>query len=302
MSCYRPWSAYRHPNGTVNQKQGVDTENLSLPCGACIGCHMDRSLQWSLRCRLEASSWTHNVFLTLTYDDKHLPEFEDLDRKAPRLFVRYLRRHLRGVEEAPDGSGRRPIRYFGCGEYGERSGRPHYHLLLFNVRFDDISQYGSETYTSRLVSKLWPCGTHLLGSVTPASASYVAGYALKKVSAFERSKYDVLMTADGEVYTKNREFPMMSLKPPIGYYWYAKYKSDLRNGFIVLDGKQMAVPRLFRDKLKADDPRIFEQMQWARDKKMASFDPADRTEERLGVRELVFKASKKHFKRTHMED
>lgn len=302
MSCYKPWTAYRHPNGKVNQKKGADTEMVTLPCGACIGCHFDRSQMWSLRCRHEASCWENNAFLTLTYDDKNLPDFGSLDSAAPRTFIRYLRRSLCGVQRVPGGSAR-PIRYFGCGEYGSQRDRPHYHLLLFNVWFPDATKYGKETFTSGIVSRLWPYGSHLIGTVTPASSSYVAGYALKKVSAWERSQaYGVCSLPDGEWFDRVPEFPLMSTKPPIGWYWYDRYRQDLEHGFVVADGRQLAVPRLYRDKLALDDPAAYDAMQVNRQKKVRSYNSADRTEERLAVREAVFSAEKKFFKRSHLED
>lgn len=302
MSCYRPWTAYRSPSGEVSQKMKPDAELIRLPCGRCIGCRLERSKTWSLRCRHEASCWTHNAFLTLTYDDDHLPWHGSLCSKLPRRFIRYLRRNMVGVECAP-GSSKRPIRYFGCGEYGTQRSRAHYHLLLFNVRFDDVQKYGRDTYTSSLVSRLWPFGTHLIGNVTPSSASYVAGYALKKVSQWERErKYDVVEFDTGEVVSRLPEFAMMSLKPPIGYYWYQKYKKELRHGYVVADGSRVAVPRLYRDKLAVDAPAIHEEMSWNKYSQAKRFDPADRTEERLAVREAVEEAKKVHFSRSHLED
>ena len=303
MSCYRPWTAYKAPDGSVSQKMKPDAETLRLPCGRCIGCRLERSKTWSLRCRHEASTWTHNAFLTLTYDDDHIPWHGSLCTQLPRRFIRYLRRNITGVELAPGSDDRRPIRYFGCGEYGSKRARAHYHILLFNVRFDDVQKYGRDTYTSSLVSKLWPYGTHLIGNVTPASASYVAGYALKKVSAWEKEqKYSVADFETGEVVQRVPEFAMMSLKPPIGYYWYEKYKAELGAGYIVADGSQVAIPRLYRDKLAVHDPALHERMQWNKFKQAKSFDPADRTEERLAVREEVAISRKQFYSQTHMED
>lgn len=303
MSCYRPWAAYKHPNGLVNQKQGPDAESIRLPCGGCIGCRLERSKIWSLRCRHEASCWTHNVFLTLTYDDKSIPWHGSLSGSEPRLFIRYLRRRLSGAEEAPDGSGRRPIRYFGCGEYGSQRGRAHYHLLLFNVQFTDVSRYGKDTFTSSLVSELWKQGSHLIGSLTPASASYVSGYALKKVRGWDRERvYGIYDETTGEFLERKPEFAMMSLKPPIGFYWYEKYKRELRNGFVIADGERVAIPRLYRDKLAVDDPALHEEMCWRKYSQAKSFDPADRSEERLAVREYVAESRRSFFSRSHLED
>lgn len=265
---------------------------------------MDRSQMWALRCRHEAATWTHNAFLTLTYDDKHLPWHGSLDRDEPRLFIRYLRRHLTGEEEVPDGSGRRPIRFFGCGEYGSQRGRPHYHFLLFNVRFPDLARYGRDTCTSKLVSKLWSVGTHqIVPRIEAGSAAYVAGYAQKKVSAWDKErKYGTFDPETGEYVERVPEFPMMSLKPAIGQFWYDKYKEDLRNGYIVADGKQVGIPRIYRDKLKSDNPVLYEEMEFRRYQRAAQFDPADRSEERLAVRKEVVTSRRSFFKKSHLED
>lgn len=303
MSCYHPWSSYRLRDGSISSKGGPDAEPIRLPCGACIGCHLDRARTWSVRCRHEAETWTHNAFLTLTYNDENLPWHGSLCRKTPRDFIRYLRRNLDGVEAAPDGSGRRPIRFFGCGEYGSQRGRAHYHFLLFNVRFEDAESSGRDLYTSRLVSQLWPYGSHQIGSFSAASASYVAGYASKKVSAWARAHaYDVVDPATGEVFSRVPEFAMMSLKPPIGKYWYDRFKTDLKQGFVVLDGQRLPVPRLYADKLKSDAPEVHEEMEWQRLQEARKYSPADRSEARLAVRENIAKSRRKFFATTHLED
>ena len=92
---------------------------------------MERSKTWAVRCRHESLFWDHNVFVTLTYDDDHLPWHGSLVPEHLQLFVKRLRKALSGVQVAP-GSVHRPIRFFGCGEYGSTSKRAHYHLLLFN--------------------------------------------------------------------------------------------------------------------------------------------------------------------------
>lgn len=258
---------------------------------------------WSVRCQHEASLWDNNAFLTLTYDDAHLPPGGTLVREDANLFIRYLRRELEGVEVAPDG--RKPIRFFGCGEYGSRRLRAHYHFLLFNVRFPDLVKYGSDTCTSELVSKLWKKGTvQIVPRIEPGSAKYVCGYATKKGPRWGKrgEKIGVVDPETGECLERIPEFPMMSRMPGIGHWWYEKYKSELRNGFVVVDGQQLPVPRLYRDKLAVDDPQLHEQMEWQRYQKAAAFDPADRSAARLAAREDVARSRKSFFKRDHLED
>ena len=88
-------------------------------CGQCMPCRHLRRKVWAHRIMLEAGQWNENCFMTLTYDDKHLPSDGSLDPKHLTDFIKRLRFHYRD----------RSIRYFACGEYGDDSWRPHYHLV-----------------------------------------------------------------------------------------------------------------------------------------------------------------------------
>lgn len=303
MACYRSFLMYRLENGSLVSAgpQAARGIPVRLPCGRCFGCLMERCQMWSMRCRHEAQSWDHNCFLTLTYDDDHLPAFGSLDRSHVQKFVKRLRRAVVGVQAAP-GSDRRPVRFFGCGEYGTRTRRPHYHLLLFNVRFTDRERYGDKTFTSALVSSLWPYGSHLIGDVTPASASYVAGYASKKVFGRVEAErhYEVVDPLTGECFQRVPEFSCMSLKPGIGQYWYDRYKSDLASGFVVLDGAKVPVPRFYEDQYCEDFPGDLERRDWERDRRHLNDDPAEKSQERLFVAEAVARARKVMFDRSKL--
>ena len=306
MSCYKPVPARRLDNGSVEIHPPLGTSDMVVPCGFCVGCVMERRAQWSLRCRHEASCWDHNAFVTLTYDDEHLQKECDwhgsLVPEHPRLFLRYLRRAMSGVQNAPN-SADKPIRFFGCGEYGSLRKRAHYHLLLFNVRFEDNERYGERTYTNKLVSRLWKYGTHLIGDVTAASAAYVAGYTLKKVQAIDREKeYGLVNFETGEYVERGREFTMCSNRPGIGQYWYERYKRELRHGYVVADGSQVSVPPCYAKKLRDSGPYLFEEQSFNKYKKSKSFDPADRTEARLAVREEVAGSRLAFFSKSHLED
>lgn len=299
MACYHPVPARREDSGRVIIWPQLGTADMSVPCGGCIGCRLERSMMWSLRARHEASCWDNNIFLTLTYDDGKVPPYGFLNSEHPRKFIKVLRDHLYRSKHSINSSAN-PIRYFGCGEYGSQRRRPHYHLLLFNLSLQDRERYGQSTYTSRLLSELWEYGSHLCGDVTPQSCSYTAGYATKKLTDPLPSQVVDMVT--GEVLDRPREFPMMSLKPAIGQLWYDKYKSELRNGYCVVDGRQVAVPRMYRKKFAVDEPALCEEMQWHQWQETARHDPADRSEARLAVREEVAYSKKKFFSSTHLED
>ena len=136
---------------------------LSFPCGKCMPCRIKRRKQWAHRILLEAMCHEKNSFLTLTY--KTEPEGGTL---VPRDFQLWVKRFRFALSE----DGRPPIRFFGVGEYGDKFGRPHYHAALFGV--------GREV--TPLVEKTWGQGHVMLGSLTLASAQYIAGYVTKKMT------------------------------------------------------------------------------------------------------------------------
>lgn len=125
------------------------------------------------------------VFLTLTYRDEELPDDAMLCKRDLQRYIKSVRNFYRT---------KRRIRYYACGEYGERTHRPHYHAILFGVYVHEASA----------VSQLWPHGGVAVGTVTPESIQYVAGYVCKKLSKKEDPKCA-------------QEFAIMSLKPGIGY-------------------------------------------------------------------------------------
>jgi hypothetical protein len=293
---------YRMPNGTMigPGPKAAGGCPVRVPCGTCVGCMLERSQGWALRCRHEASIWDHNVFLTLTYDDDHLPWHGSLNREHVSKFVRSLRKRMDGVQCAP-GSESRPIRFFACGEYGSRTKRAHYHLLLFNVYFEDRIKHGSDTYLSPIVSDAWSYGSHLIGTLTPASAAYVAGYATKKVAGrLERdAAYEVVNPSTGEVFNRIPEFNLMSNRPGIGQYWYDRFKTDIRKGFLRLDGKQVPVPRFYEEKFVADFPELVEEREYMRTVARMARDPNELSEDRLVVKKLVAVAKKRLFEKSH---
>lgn len=265
---------------------------------------MQKAKEWSLRCRHESMFWDNNAFVTLTYDDEHLPENGSLRFKDLQDFLKRLRKRCKGVQVA-DSQFHRPIRYFACGEYGDKTKRPHYHLLLFNIRLDDKKKIGTAAngdpkYTSQTLSDLWTLGNHEIGEVTPASASYVAGYAAKKVARRPTDEfYEGIDRSTGEVlWTREREGIRMSLKPGLGQYWYDRYKSQLKHGFIVIDGKKLRVPRFYADKYKSEFPDDAARLRRSRQDFFMSVPVEETWDNRLQVKETIARARKRFFGRS----
>jgi len=179
VSCYRPINAEQSPDGRILLWSKGNGRALELPCGRCIGCKLSRARMWAIRIKHEASMFSANWFLTLTYDDEHLPKSLSLEYKDIQLFLKRLRLKYKGYEPGPSGTA--PVRFFVAGEYGEQYQRPHWHMMLFNVKFPDLAPFVDNTWQSRAVEALWGKGNVVIGSVTIQSAAYVAGYSLKKV-------------------------------------------------------------------------------------------------------------------------
>lgn len=303
MTCYYPLNLYKLDNGQVvgYGPKAAGGRPFSAPCGRCFGCDMERTKLWAIRCRHEAQFWDFNSFVTLTYDDAHLPWHGSLDPVHLRNFLKRLRRCKSGEQAAP-GSDHRPIRFFGCGEYGTNTQRPHYHVLLFNCRFEDARKYGKDTFTSELLSSLWSYGSHVIGSVEPASIAYTAGYAAKKVHARRdrEAYYGVTDLSTGEYVERVPEFSRMSNRPAIGQYWYDRFKSDLQHGYLVVDGGKVPVPRFYADKFKAEFPESADDLEYQRYLVRLASDPNERSEQRLIVKELVARGRKRLLRRSSL--
>lgn len=214
--------------------------------------------------------WRDNAFLTLTYDEEHLPLNAALDPSHLRDFIKRLRAHHSRIHLPAKKRGRKKyrgvarylrsdpmggLRYLGSGEYGETYGRPHYHLLLFNIGFLDLTLVGKDLYESAWLKKLWPFGGHKIGTVTGASANYTAQYTLKNVGR-------IAVTKDGEIL--QAPFLRVSTKPPLGTKFISKYKNDLAQGYLVAEGKKGPIPRAYMKILHNLDPHYCEEVAYRR--------------------------------------
>lgn len=261
MPCFSPLVAYQTADGEVvfveRLRKNVVRE-LSLPCGQCIGCRLERSRQWAMRCLHEASLHERKSFVTLTYDDLHLPKRGQLEYADFQKFMKRLRKQ------------KGQARFYMCGEYGPLNWRPHFHACLFGVDFDDKEHWstmasGAELYRSAELERLWPFGFASVGDVTFESAAYVARYCVQKVTG-KNAKYHYARVDEEGEYQLNPEFNHMSLKPGIGAEFYKKWKSDMYpHDYVIVNGKEMKPPKYYDKMFKADDPDAFEEMQWMRE-------------------------------------
>lgn len=226
-----------------------------------------------------------NSFVTLTYDDEHLPPFASLNYRDFQLFLKRLRK-----AHAPKGR----IRFFMCGEYGEL-GRPHYHAILFGIAFKDLrvwsSRSGTDLWTSEACDRLWRLGRCIIGQVTMQSAGYVARYSLKKITGdLADAHYRVVDPATGETAQRVPEFARMSLKPGIGAEWLRRYQRDVYpTGITIHEGRKQKAPRFYDRKFEVADPDQFDELKADREWR-AYQRRLDNVEARLLVKEEVLKA------------
>ena len=304
MKCFRPLEAFKGPVGEEGKveilwKHGPDRVRQDLPCGQCIGCRLKYSKFWAFRCMAEASCWEDNSFLTLTYDQEHLPADRSLHPEDVAGFIKRLRQSrvdkLKRLHAENWRAFFSPIRYYGCGEYGDDKSRPHYHVLLFNCDFEDkvhwSTRNGNKIWLSESLRKLWPFGNHYIGSVTFESAAYVARYVTKKVNGELREKkdkdglgyYDRVCGETGEVFHLRPESPFMSRRPGIGETWIRKYWSDVYpSDEVIVKGHALRPPRYFDKWLEKFDPFLLDEL-----KEKRSLQVRKTSAERLGVEEKV---------------
>ena len=275
MACYHPIVGWKDGNGGLTHvKTGVA---MRVPCGQCIGCRLEYSRRWAMRCMHEASLHDENCFITLTYRDEELPPYGSLDRRAFPLFMKRLRKR----------TGEK-IRYYHCGEYGDERARPHYHALLFGFNFEDRRQWtvrrGIPVHRSALLEDLWPYGLSEIGTVTFESASYCARYVVKKVTGpAAKEHYARVDPETGEVVQIEPEYSTMSRRPGIGLCWLEKYGEETyRDDTVISRGRPMKPPRYYDEKFAETDPEAVDRVRRARRNKR---DFGEGSAKRLAVRE-----------------
>lgn len=205
---------------------------------------MARAEQWAIRCTHEASMWEENSFITLTYDQKHMPWTGSLVKPHLQKFFKRLR------AKHPQ----RTIRYFACGEYGEQLSRPHYHACIFNYAFTDdrylwADTDGHHTFRSEELEKIWPFGFSTISDFDFKAAAYTARYVMKKITGPPAKDHYLRRVTESLSFELEPEYVTMSLKPGIGKTWYDKFKADCYpKDFVTHHGKRFRNPRYY-DKL-----------------------------------------------------
>jgi hypothetical protein len=247
MTCYHPLLAYRSEGKIVFEKPFAYAKGFNLPCGQCIGCRLKYSQEWAVRLMHENEMHEESCFITLTMNNEYLESRENpysLDKSEFQKFMKRLRKRYG-----------KQIRYFHCGEYGEKNNRPHYHAIIFGMDFEDKELFSVRDeirlYTSEILAELWPHGFVTLGSVTMESCAYVARYVCKKQKGKNAEKHYIRWDPlTGEGTPIEPEYATMSRKPGIGKTWFDKYKEDVfPHDYVVIKKHKIRPPRFYDKQL-----------------------------------------------------
>lgn len=261
---------------------------MTVDCGNCIGCRIRRSRDWTIRAYGEMQTTPDkNAFLTLTYDNEHMPKDTGLHLKHLQDFIKNLRRH----EQFKD----QKLRYLACGEYGPVNLRPHYHLCVFGLKFEDAYPWkennGNIWQRSETLESIWKKGFSTIGEVNLQSAGYVARYIMKKVVGDgAEHHYTRLDPETGETWQVKPDFVTVSNRPGLGFEWFEKYWRDLYpKDLIHLEGKRFAIPRYYDKLLEKKDPELLEVIKENRQKRATAIDAdthrQEQSYERLAIKE-----------------
>lgn len=295
MPCYCPRVAYYSRDRGSSGKRAITFQRkfagpgapLTLPCGQCVGCRLERSRQWAMRCLHESKMHEHNEFITLTYDNENLPPGGTLVKRDFQLFMKRLRKEFSSEKGNEDG-----IRFYACGEYGDLNKRPHYHAILFNILFPDKiwsgqNGRGDKYYVSSQLSEIWGLGRALIGEVNFETAAYVARYVLKKITGEGAAAHYEVMDGNGEVFDRLPEFTLMSRRPGVGSEYYDRYGREVRDhDSVVINNREVRPPRFYDTRFEAIDPVRYDQVKKKR-RKMALLLKADNTVDRRRVKEVL---------------
>lgn len=250
----------------------VQREYVEIPCGKCLDCRLQYARQWADRCVYESYYYPENecYFVTLTYNPESIVDVNSeffagtLVKEHLQKFFKRLRRNIEYHEKAYD----KKIRYFACGEYGDNTFRPHYHILLYGIDLHGYanipwipSKSGKDQWRSTYLEDIWQSGYVTFSEFTWKDAAYVARYTLKKVKG---------ITA--EYYMMNNlepEFVVMSRKPGIGRTFYDDHKEDIYEFDSIIqkspDGGRKAKPPKFYDSLlERDNPELYKRIKQRR--------------------------------------
>lgn len=214
---------------------------IKVPCNHCYACSLTYSAEKATLMMLETEKSDHNYFITLTYDDKHLPIAEEQQYTEPltgekinipnqgdfepTLVPEHMKTFINTLKKHYNRKGINNIKYMYCGEYGETTDRPHYHLILCNCPLETEEFYspkqdtdGNMHYHNHYLEKIWGKGLIDIAEVTFNSCAYVARYCAKK----RKDHYDKL-----ELLKRGKYPEFIRTSVNLGKDYYEEHKNEI---------------------------------------------------------------------------
>jgi len=279
VACYHPSRV------TIGRKSSAlpgrkVLDRVKVPCGHCLGCRSDQARGWAVRMVHEGDMCPPSWMVTLTYAPEKLPEYGTLVPRDVQLFLKRAR--------ADWGS---RISYYACGEYGDQTQRPHYHLALFGLPFFDrdlhTTRNKAPVYRSDQLEGWWKLGLCEFTGLTYGAARYVAAYVRKKVRQRDAPEhYTRVDPGTGELVSIAREFGRMSRRPALGRKWIERNWRDVYpRDFVVMDGVELKPPRYYDKWMEVNQPSVMMAV-----KEQRLVDLVEIGDEQLIMREKVHRA------------
>lgn len=299
MPCYKPLKAWRDSSSrgiTFNPSKAYIDQPVQIPCGQCLSCRQEKARQWAIRCDKEMKQHEENCFITLTFDDQRaknpLSTFT-LIKKDFSNFMKRLRKN----------TGKKGIKFFHCGEYGEKHSRPHHHALLFGYDFPDKKQIqdsklGHKQFDSEILLKAWQNqGDVTISEANYATAQYIAKYCTKvwtESKASPRTQEEIYNGVLPEYISMSRGGRNGK---GIGYGFYNDYKNETyRDDNVIVNGTKMKPPKYYDSLYKEENPKHLAKLKQTRQTFAEGHEDYGDID-RLKEKELYHELSTKHHTR-----
>lgn len=280
MPCYNPISSWlgRYVNPKTGKRPYVfrfqealePDDRRKLPCRWCVGCRLRRSAEWAVRAMCEAQCHEHSVFITLTYSDEALEKLGNpIGELRHEDFAKFMKRLKSFVRRRQGSEAAKQIRFYMCGEYGEKFGRPHFHAAIFGWRPRDRKflkkTKGGVLYTASDLEKLWKFGFHSFGKFNFTTASYISRYIMKKRVGDVAPDHYERLNEFGEYVQVKPDYQQASRGKGLGRPWLERYHRDVYpKDYFHLSGKRVRPPKFFDNVYELIDPEKMEEVKEAR--------------------------------------
>lgn len=222
-------------------------EEYTVKCGKCPTCRRERTQEWAIKLINEAKYHKKASFITLTFDNKILlngnkygadASFIYHIENSKEYFKKFIKRLRKRYKE-------KKLTYYHVGEYwnGEKTHRPHHHMILFGENFEEdrkecqLSKTGHQQFYSQTLYELWGCGNCTIQDINSNNIIYISQYSLKKNKQNEDKRY--------------RAIQSFSNRSKMNIKWIRRNYNEIKKGFIQdKDGKKYRIPKSYLNNLK----------------------------------------------------